>query len=118
MNLVIWGLRFLIPFVVLFTIGYYVPGFSALTVPWLIILSVLIALGDRLVNSITGGNVSRWGRGLITFLVSTVDIFFTTYAIEGGHVPLGPALLGALIITVLSTMINFEEMSKGVFQER
>ena len=118
MNLVIWGLRFLIPFVVLFTIGYYVPGFSALTVPWLIVLSVLTVLGDRLVNSMTGGNRSRWGRGLITFLVSTVVIFFVTYAIEGGHVPLGSALLGALIIAALSNMVNFEELSKGVFQER
>lgn len=118
MNLLIWGLRFLIPFVVLFTIGYYVPGFSALTVPWLIILSVLIVVVDRLVNSMIGGNVSRWGRGLFTFLVSTAVIFFTTYAIEGGHVPLGSALLGALIIAVLSNMVNLGELSKGVFQER
>ncbi len=118
MNLIIWGLRFLIPFVVLFTIGYYVPGFSALTIIWLVVLSILTVLGDWLVNSIIGENANRFGRGIITFLVNTIVVFFATYAIEGGHVPLGAALLAALIIAVLSNIVNFRQLSKGIFQER
>lgn len=118
MTLVFWGLRFLIPFVVLFTLGYYVPGFSALTIPWLIVLSALTVLGDWLVNSMIGGDISRWGRGVITFLVNAVVVFFATYAIEGGHVPLGSSALAALIIAVISNLVNFRQLSKGVFQER
>ncbi len=110
MNLMIWGLRFLVPFVVLFTIGYFVAGFSALTIPWLIILSGLAVLGDWLINKIIGPKVSRWGRGGITFLVNTTVIFFVTYGIDGGHVPLGAALLAALIIAVLSNMMNFNQL--------
>lgn len=110
MNLIIWGLRFLVPFVVLFTIGYYVPGFSALTIPWLIALSGLAVLGDWLVNRFIGRDVSRWGRGVITFLVNTVVIFFVTYAIEGGHVPLRESLLAALLIAVLTNLVNFDQL--------
>ncbi len=118
MNLIIWGIRFLIPFVVLFTIGYFVPGFSALTITWLIILSGLAVLGDRLARSIIGHDISRWGRGIITFLVNVVVIFLATYGIKGGHVPLGASLLAALIIAVLSNLINFGKMPNGIFQER
>ncbi|NLW46014.1 MAG: hypothetical protein GXY86_01555 [Firmicutes bacterium] len=110
MNLISWVLRFLIPFVVLFTIGYYVPGFSALTIPWLIALSSIAVLGDWLINRAMGRNVSRWGKGLITFLVNTVVIFFITYGIEGGHVPLRASLLAALLITVLSNLVSFGQL--------
>lgn len=110
MNLIIWIMRFLIPLVVLFTIGYYVPGFSALTITWLLILSALIVLGDRLVHLLIGKNGSRLGRGVITFLISAVIIFFVSYGIQGGHVPLGAALFTALIIAVLSNLVNFSEL--------
>jgi hypothetical protein len=118
MNLFIWGLRFLIPFAVLFTLGYYVPGFSALTVSWLIALSVLTVLGDWLVNTMIGENNNRWVRGIITFLVSWAVVFFTSYAIEGGHVPLGASALAALIIAAISNIVNFRQLSQDVYQER
>lgn len=118
MNLITWGLRFLIPFVVLFTLGYYVPGFSALTVTWLIVLSALTVLGDWLVSSMVGMDASRWGRGIITFIVNAVVVYFATYAIEGGHVPLGASLLAALIIASISNLVNFRQVSKGIYQER
>lgn len=110
MNTLIWGLRLVVPFVVLFTIGYYVPGYSALTIPWLIVLSGLTVLGDWLVNRFIGRDVSRLGRGVVTFLVSTLVIFFVTYGIEGGHVPLGPSLLAALLIAALSNLVNFDQL--------
>lgn len=111
MNLIGWGFRFLIPFMVLFTIGYYVPGFSALSIPWLIALSGLAVLGDWLVKRAMGREVNRWGRGLITFLVNTAVIFFVTYGIRGGHVPLGAAILPALLIAFLSNLINFDQIT-------
>lgn len=118
MNLIGWGLRFLIPFVVLFTIGYYVPGFSALTIPWLMLLSGLIAIGDWWVNRIIGGKTTRWGRGLITLLLGTAVIYFVTFAIEGGHVPLGGSSLAALFIAVFSNLINFEQFRESAHQGR
>ncbi|MGE5583907.1 MAG: hypothetical protein ACM3X9_15425 [Bacillota bacterium] len=101
-----WGLQLLIPLVVLYTIGYYVPGFSALTVSWVIGLSVLIFMGELLVELTLGKVSNRLGVAILGFLVSTAVLFTVTLAIEGGHVPLGGALLAAAIIAVLTAFVN------------
>jgi len=98
--------QFLIPFVVLYTIGYYLPGFSALTIPWLLLLALLIFLGSRLIQSFLGNVTKSLGRILINFLIATVIIFTVTLAIEGGNVPLGGALLAALIIAGLTELVS------------
>lgn len=105
MHWLTWVLRLIIPFFVLYAIGYLVPGFSALTIMWLILLTLLIRIGDWLAGWAVGDSVGRVGRGIITFLVATVVIFTATLAIEGGHVPFGGSLLAALIIALLETWL-------------
>ena len=105
MKLLVWGVQFLIPVVILYTIGYYIPGFSALTIPWIILLSVLIFLGEQLLPWIMGRLTNRFGRVLINFFLATVIIFTLTLAIEGGNVPLGGALLAAAIIAGLTELV-------------
>lgn len=105
MVIIVLLLRFLIPFAVLYTIGYFVPGFSALTVLWLILLSVLIVIGDLLVIAALGTRMSQWGRLVIHFLTATFIIFTVTLAIQGGHVPLEGALLAAAIIAGLNLLL-------------
>lgn len=97
--------RFLIPFVVLYTIGYFVPGFSALTVLWLILLSVLIVVVDLLIIAALGARINHWGRLIIHFLTATFIIFTVTLAIQGGQVPLGGSLLAAAIIAGLNLLL-------------
>jgi putative membrane protein len=108
-KMLVWGVQFLIPLVVLYTIGYYIPGFSALTLPWIILLSVLIFLGERFLQW-TIRQPNRFGRTLINFLVAAAIIFTLTLAIEGGNVPLGGALLAAVIIAVLTELVQFEKI--------
>lgn len=105
MAILVLLVRFLIPFVVLYTIGYFVPGFSALTVLWLILLSVLIVIGDLLVIALIGARMSQWGRTAVHFLTATFVIFTVTLAIQGGHVPLGGSLLAAAIIAGLNLLL-------------
>lgn len=106
MKIVNHALRFLIPFIVLYTIGYYIPGFSALTVSWIFLLSVLVFVGDWLVEKYFKVSfLGRFQHGVISFIVSTLVVLITTLAIEGGNVPLGSALLAALIIGVLIGLI-------------
>ncbi|HYH04613.1 MAG TPA: DUF2512 family protein [Bacillota bacterium] len=105
MKALYWLLRFLVPVVVLYVIGYYVSGFSALTFFWLFLLAGLIYVGDWFILKVFGhghGTLAKW---VLDFLISTVVIFTATSAIEGGQVPLGGALLAALIISILHTMI-------------
>jgi hypothetical protein len=110
MRLIVWGIRLLIPLVVLYTIGYYLPGFSALTIPWLILLTVLIFLGSQLIQRLIGGMTKRYGRILINFLVAAFIIFTVTLAIEGGSVPLWGALIAASIISLLTELVYPENM--------
>lgn len=100
-----WLLRFLVPVVVLYVIGYYVSGFSALTFTWLVLLGALIYVGDWFILKIFGKNHGTLSKFLLDFLISTVVIFTVTLAIEGGQVPLGSALVASFIISTLHTMI-------------
>ncbi len=112
MGILKWILRFLIPMVVLYTIGFYVPGFSALTVGWIITFAILIVLGSWLAVRMIGREINRWGQFLISFLVTTVVVFIASYAIEGGHVPLGAALLASLVIALLTILVSDKPSSK------
>ncbi|TCL76307.1 hypothetical protein EDC14_100260 [Hydrogenispora ethanolica] len=112
MNGLKWLVRFLIPAVVLYTIGYFVAGFSALTIGWIVLLSLMVIAGSWLVQRLIARDVSRWGQMIITFLVTTAVIFFTTFALEGGNVPLGGSLLAALIISLLSGLVPEEKVTR------
>lgn len=105
MGIFVLLIRFLIPFVVLYTIGYLVPGFSALTVLWLILLAMLILIGDLIVIAAFGTRVNQWGRLIIHFLTAAFIIFTVTLAIQGGHVPLGGSLLAAAVIAGLNLVL-------------
>ncbi len=110
MKLVLWIIQFFIPFVVLYSIGYYLPGFSALTIPWILFLTVLIFAGNLLVQKAFGGIKKPLGRILIDFLVALIVIFSVTLAINGGSVPLGGALIAALIIAGITELIYPEKV--------
>jgi hypothetical protein len=84
----------------LYLIGYYIPGFSALTVGWLVLLAGLIYAGEWLIDRLAGTHSSRLGRALVDFCVAFVVVFSVTFAIEGGHVPLLGALLAAALISL------------------
>lgn len=105
MRLILLLVRFLIPAVVLYTLGYLVAGFSALTVGWILVLSVLILGVEWLVERLIGRDPNGFGRFIIHFLVAALVIFTVTLVIQGGHVPLGGSLLAALIISVLSSIL-------------
>jgi hypothetical protein len=105
MKVVFWGLQLLIPLVVLYTIGYYLPGFSALTIPWIILLSVLVFLGNQLMIRMIGGITKNYARMVVHFIVATVIIFTLTLAIQGGSVPFGGAMIAAVIIAALTELV-------------
>ena len=110
MKLLALGIQLLIPLVILYTIGYYIPGFSALTIPWIILLAVVIFTAEKLLDWVLRKVINRFGRILIHFLAATVIIFTLTLAIEGGNVPLGGALLAAAIIAVLTELVYQEKI--------
>jgi hypothetical protein len=105
MRILGWILRFFIPFTVLYTIGYLVPGYSALTILWIALLAALITISEWLVLKVFGERINRVGGLIIDFLLVTFIIFTVTLAIEGGNVPFGGALLAATIIAGLNMFL-------------
>ena len=118
MKLITWILNLLIPLVVLYSIGYFVPGFSALTIGWLIFLAVLIWFGNWVVNRVLEQKTDNFGRGVISFLVSAVVIFTFTLMIEGGNVPLASSLVAAVIIALLSMIVPVVHPEKTAMEEK
>jgi uncharacterized membrane protein YvlD (DUF360 family) len=105
MKVIVWLLRFIIPLVVLYAIGYFVAGFSALSFRWLFWLAALIAVGNWLIVRVFGKEQYSVLKLLLNFLVVTVVLFMMTQVIEGGQVPLGGSLLAALIISLLQILV-------------
>jgi multisubunit Na+/H+ antiporter MnhF subunit len=105
MKAVIWLLRFAIPLVVLYSIGYFVAGFSALSFYWLFWLAILIAGGNWLIFRVFKERQTSGRKFVLNFLVATVVIFMVTLFIKGGSVPLGGSILAALIISLLQTLV-------------
>jgi uncharacterized membrane protein YvlD (DUF360 family) len=105
MKVMRWLLRGIIPLVVLYAIGYFVAGFSALSFRWLFWLAALIAVGNWLIVRVFNIGNHPVAKLLINFLMVTVVIFMMTQVIEGGQVPLGGSLLAALIISLLQILI-------------
>jgi hypothetical protein len=105
MKAIVWVLRFIIPLVVLYIIGYFVAGFSALSFRWLFWLSTLIAVGNWAIFRVFNPERHLKTKILLNFLVATVVIFMMTQFIEGGQVPLSGSLLAALIISLLQILV-------------
>jgi hypothetical protein len=105
MRILVWIMRLFIPFIVLYTIGYLVPGFSALTIPWIAFLAVLITLSEWLAIKVFRKRISRVGGLIIDFLLAAFIIFTVTLTIESGSVPFGGALLAAAIIAGLNLIL-------------
>jgi hypothetical protein len=112
MRVILWIIQLFIPLVVLYSIGYYLPGFSALTIPWIVLLALLIFLGNLAIQKVFGGISKPFGRIVIDFLVATIIIFTVTLAIYGGSVPLGGAAIAALIIAGISELIYPEKVKR------
>lgn len=113
MKAIVWMLRFIIPLVVLYTIGYFVAGFSALSFRWLFWLSALIAVGNWVIFRVFNPGHHSVAKLLLNFLVATVVIFMMTQGIEGGQVPLGGSILAALIISLLQILLPEVTAVKG-----
>lgn len=92
-------IRFAMSFIVLYLLGYMVPGFSGLTMPFLILIGVIIAFVSALVEMTTHPDSSR-SRALIVFLISFAVIYLFTLAVAG-RPPVVSTILAALLVAVI-----------------
>jgi hypothetical protein len=89
--------RFALSFLVLYILGYVVPGFSGLTVSLLALLSIFIALVSALVERISNFRSKRQ-RALILLLADSAVIYLFTFAFVG-RPPLVSTVFAAVLVS-------------------
>lgn len=99
MNWIRVFIRLAISFVVLYIMGYVVPGFSGLTVPLLLGISAIIALISAVVENTTHPESTR-ARAVTLFLISTGVIYIYTLAVAG-RPPVVSTILAALLVAMV-----------------
>lgn len=99
-------IRFAVAAIVLMITAYFVPGFRMrggfMTA---IVGALVIAAADYLIEKLFNFDASPLGRGISGFLVSAAVIYFAQYFVSGMEVSLWGAMIGALVIGLIDSII-------------
>lgn len=99
-------IRFAVAAIVLMVTAYFVPGFrmrGGFTTA--LIGALVIAAADFLIEKLFRFDASPLGRGISGFLVSAAVIYFAQYLVPGMTVSLFGAVIGALVIGLIDTVL-------------
>lgn len=99
-------IRFVVAALVLMVTAYFVPGFrmrGGFTTA--LIGAVVIAAANFLIEKLFRFDASPLGRGISGFLVSAAVIYFAQYFVPGMEVSLFGAVIGALVIGLIDTIL-------------
>ncbi|HOS70292.1 MAG TPA: phage holin family protein [Bacillota bacterium] len=98
--------RFVVAAIVLMVTAYFVPGFKMRGgFSTALIAALVIAAADFLIEKLFKFDASPLGRGISGFLVSAAVIYFTQYLVQGMEVSLLGAVIGALVIGLVDTVL-------------
>ncbi len=99
-------IRFAVAAIVLMVTAFFVPGFNIrggfMTA---IIAALVIAAVHYLIEKLFNFDASPFGRGISGFLVSAAVIYFAQYFVTGMEVSLLGAVIGALVIGLIDTLL-------------
>jgi putative membrane protein len=99
-------IRFAVAAIVLMVTAFFVPGFrmrGGFTTA--LIAALVIAAADFLIEKLFRFDASPLGRGISGFLVSAAVIYFAQYLVAGMEVSLLGAVIGALVIGLIDTIL-------------
>ena len=99
-------IRFAVAAIVLMVTAYFVPGFRMrggfMTA---LIAALVIAAANYLIEKLFNFDASPFGRGISGFLVSAAVIYLAQYFVSGMEVSLLGAVIGALVIGLIDTVL-------------
>lgn len=99
-------IRFVVAALVLMVTAYFVPGFKIRGgFTNALIGALVIAAADFLIEKLFRFDASPLGRGISGFLVSAAVIYFAQYFVPGMEVSLLGAVVGALVIGLIDTIL-------------
>ena len=99
-------IRFAVAALVLMATAYFVPGFrmrGGFTTA--LIGALVVAAADFLIEKLFKFDASPLGRGISGFLVSAAVLYFAQYFVPGMEVSLLGAVVGALVIGLIDSIL-------------
>lgn len=97
--------RFIVAAIVLWIVGFIVPGFQVAGFGSAFLAALVIAALGWLIETFMGRDVSPYARGVVGFLVSAVVIYLTQFFVAGVRASIIGALLAALVIGIIDLFI-------------
>lgn len=97
--------RFIVAAIVLWIVGFLVPGFEVNGFGSAFLAALVIAALGWLIETFLGRDISPYARGVVGFLVSAVVIYVTQFIVGGVSASIIGALLAALVIGVIDLFI-------------
>jgi hypothetical protein len=93
--------RFIVAAIVLWVVGFLVPGFSTGNFWSALLMALVIAALGWIVEAIFGTRVTPFGRGIIGFLASAVVIWVSQYLVADVTVTWLGAIIAALVVGII-----------------
>ena len=97
--------RFIVAALVLWIVGFIVPGFDVTGVGSALLAALVVAALGGMIETLMGRDVSPYARGVVGFLVSAVVIYITQFIVAGVSASIIGALLAALVIGIIDLFI-------------
>ncbi|MEW9670766.1 phage holin family protein [Ammoniphilus sp. 3BR4] len=106
--------RFFIAAIVLYFVGFLVPGFTIRGFSTALVAAAVIAALGWIFEAFFGGELSPYGRGITGFLSTALIIYFTKFIVNG----VSATLIGALLASLLVGIIDLFLPAKSRFWEK
>lgn len=98
-------IRFFIATIMLYFVGFLVPGFSIRNFSTAMIAAAVIAALGWIFEAFFGGELSPYGRGIAGFLSTALIIYLTKFIVNGVSVTLIGALLASLLVGIIDLFL-------------
>jgi putative membrane protein len=100
--------RFIVSALVYMFVAYLVPGFSLANFWSAIVTAIVVALIGWGVEALMGPRITRYGRGVIGFIVSAVILYVAQWVVPGMRVTVLGALIASVIIGIIDLLVPME----------
>ncbi|RXT04950.1 phage holin family protein [Ammoniphilus sp. CFH 90114] len=98
-------IRFFVATIVLYFVGFLVPGFTIRGLTTAIVTAAVIAALGWIFEAFFGGELSPYGRGIAGFLSTALIIYLTKFIVYGVEVTLIGALLASLLVGIIDLFL-------------
>jgi len=103
-----WGqliMRFIISAIVIGVAAFITPGFRIEGLWGVVFAALAISIINYIIEKVFNIDVSPFGRGIVSFIVSAIVIYISQFVVPAMSVTLFGAILGALVIGIIDMVI-------------